>query len=834
MATKINQTFYGNEANFATVSTNVKKSPYSLPTIVTGNNYSGGALDYSASPWGIGESSVSNNFSVSIAKGEEWTYNENNREAKNTPLFLYSVSDTQEGAYNNAGLVGADETSYNYELALFRSRIDPDVTLGQNNKFLSSLSVDSGASVNFAGTEDTYPITYLDYQSVKAVVGHVYYKPVGENTIKKTTLDAIISNSVSVDSIVYFDFELYDGNSATAVDASIGGNELELLEVYKSVYYEDIDTIVSPARKIGRFGYWYIDEHWYDQDGFRSGTSDNYTYYQSEWDTLGNSEFIPGRPAFTGWSTLSGKQQEFDDVSYHWEYGITAYDSNQWNINKIENGDTYASGMYTSFAYLELDDYATGLSKNEAYVLAILHELAFLGFPIVASTSHLASTIGDNDVFVPVFDEHLITTGEYLSGSESLSLPNATWGDIFSVDMPEYDPTYDPTPGPGPGPDDEEDEGDLTNLGASRQPSLFNVVTFYAMNYLEFYGFINELNDYYHGRTPEEWTVDFQGVNPAEYILGAYYTWFDLPINDTDVPVKIGRITLPTSTSRKLSSGDTMLRPSRWQYLTFGTKEIPHRFNDFRDYAPYTTIELYLPLAGTIELDTAYVMGHSITIRYYYSILTMTGVACVYRDDILYKTADVKIGSQIPLLSTNIGQYQNQITQLETARKQNSIRLATSVITAAGDIGSAIASGGAGTASIAKDIGNIAILGLQQEQLEYQLNHLAPSLSVTGAAEASNSLCCGQLVPKLIIKRAKKLKTLNDTVYSETVGNACCINDILGYVGGDIQKPRTGLVVCSNIDTTNMQKTVGTATTVCPTIEEINAIKQALSSGVYL
>lgn len=834
MATKINETFYGSESNFVTVNTNVKRSPYTLPTIVTGNNYSGGALDYSASPWGIGESSVSNNFSVSIAKGAEWTYNEYNREAKNTPLFLYSVTGTEEGAYNNAGLVGSDETSYNYELALFRSRIDPDITLDQNNKFLSSLSVDSGQSVNFASLEDTYPITYLDYQTVKAVVGHVYYKPYGENTIKKTTLDAIINDSVNVDSIVYFDYLLYDGSSVAGVDASIGGNELELLEPYKSVYYEDIDTIVSPARKIRRFGYWYVDEHWYDQDGFRYGPSDSYTYYQTEWDTLGNSWFINANPVYTGWSTLSGKHQEFDDVSYHWEYGITAYDSNQWNITKIENGDTYASGTYRSFAYLELDDY-TG-SKNEAYASAIIHELAFLGFPIVASTSHLASEIGDNDVYVPVFDDHVITTGEYLTGSAASALTNATWGDIFGLNMPEYDPTYDPTPGPGPGPDDDEDEGDLTNLGAARQPSLFSVLTFYAMNYLEFYGFINELNDYYHGRTPEEWTIDFQGVNPAEYILGAYYTWFDLPINDIDVPVKIGRITLPTSTSRKLSQGDTMLRPNRWQYLSFGTREVAHRFNDFRDYPPYTTVEIYLPLAGTVELDASYVMGHNITVRYYYSILTMTGVACVYRDDILYKTADLQIASQIPLLSTNIGQYQNQITQLETARKQNAIRLAQGAISAAGNIGSAIASGGADSKSITSAVnglGNVAILGLQQEQLEYQLTHLAPSLSVTGAAEASNSLCCGELVPKLIIKRAKKLKTLNDTVYSETVGNACCINDILGYIGGDTLKPRTGLVVCSNVDTTNMRKYIGDVP-ICATVEEINAIKQALASGVYL
>lgn len=829
MATKINETFYGSEASFVTVNTNVKRSPYTLPTIVTGNNYSGGALDYSASPWGVGESSVSNHFSVSIAKGAEWTYNEYGREAKNTPLFLYSVSGTEEGAYNNAGLVGADVTSYNYELALFRSRIDPDITLDQYDRFLSSMTVDSGQSVNFASLEDTYPITYLDYQTVKAVVGHVYYKPVGENTIKKTTLDAIINDSVNVDSIVYFDFLLYDGNSTAGVEASIGGNELELLEPYKTVYYDDIDTIVSPARKIGRFGYWYIDEHWYDQDGFRYGPSDSYTYYQTEWDTLGNNWFINPNPVYTGWSTLSGKLQEFDDVSYHWEYGITAYDSNQWNITKIENGDTYASGMYTSFAYLELDDY-TG-TKNEAYASAIIHELAFLGFPVVASTSHLASTIGDNDVYVPVFDDHLITTGEYVSGSEANNLPNAIWGDIFGTDMPDYDPTYDPTPGPGPEPeDDQNDRGDLVNRGNKHYfvPASYNI---YLMDSTTFYQFMNEITNYYSNKTPEEWTQDFQGVNPSDYIIGTYATQCWIPKTATGSAVKLGKMTL-TTTAYEFDS----TKPGA-NLFTYGKRNITHFFNDFRDYAPYTTLELYLPLCGTIELDTAYCMGHSITVDYCYDILTMSCTAHVYRDDLLYKTVDAALGAQIPLLAANMGDYQNQIAQLDAAKKQNNMRLFGAAATATAGIATAIGTGGASlvpaAVAIGGSIGTAVKSDMQNDLIDYQMEHLTPSISQTGAADCQNSFTTGQLKPKLIIKRAKFLTSLNNTIYSRTVGNACCINDILGYIDGDSQKPRTGLVVCSNVDTTNIRKYINSVP-ICATVEEINAIKQALASGVYL
>ena len=808
MGTKINQEFYGSEENFNTVSTGVKKSPYSLPAIITGDAYTGGALDYSAAPWGIGKSSVSNNFSVSIAKGAEWTYNENNRDSSNTPIFFYNTTASTDGAYNNAGLIGSSVTSYNYELALFRSRINPDTTLDVNNKFISSLTVDSGASVNYGGLQGTYPITYLDYQAVKAVIGHIYYKPVGENTIKKTTLDAIISSTVDVDSIVYFDFALYDGNSLTPVDASIGGNKLELLDVYKSVYYGDIDSIVSPARKIGRFGYWYIDEQWYNQDSFRYGPSDSYTYYQSEWDTLGNSEFIYPNPVYTGWSTLSGKQQHFNDVTYHWEYGITAYDNNQWNINKIENGDTYESNTYRSFAYLELDNY-DGLSKNEAYATAIIHELAFLGLPVVSGTGHLSSEIGDNDVYVPVFDEHLITTGEYKSGADSLTLPNAEWSDIFGVDMPDYDPTYNPEDDP----DNQNDRGDLINKGNKHYfvPASYNV---YLLDSTTFYQFMGEIINYYNNLSPDDWTIDFQGVNPSDYIIAAYATQCWIPKSNSGSAMKLGKMSLST-TAYEFDSTKTGAN-----LFTYGKRDIKPFYNNFRDYAPYTTLELYLPLCGTIELDTAYCMGHSITVDYCYDILTMSCTAHVYRDDLLYKTADGSIGSQIPLLSANMGAYQNQLAQYDAAKKQNNMRLFGAAATITAGIATAIGSGGVSLIPSAVAIGGgirtAVNADMSNDLTDYQISHLAPSISQTGAADCQNGFSTGQLKPKLIIKRAKHLTSLNDEVYSHTVGNACCINSTIGS--------RYGLTVCNKIDTSGINATV----------EEIQAIKQAFANGVYV
>ena len=100
--------------------------------------------------------------------------------------------------------------------------------------------------------------------------------------------------------------------------------------------------------------------------------------------------------------------------------------------------------------------------------------------------------------------------------------------------------------------------------------------------------------------------------------------------------------------------------------------------------------------------------------------------------------------------------------------------------------------------------------------VEYQLDHTQPAVSQTGVAEAQNSFCVGQLKAKLVIKRAYPLSGINNTIYSKTVGNACCITTTVGS--------RSGLIVCSNIKCDGIPAT----------LEEINAIKQAFASGVYV
>lgn len=810
MATKINPDFYGAENTFVQLSVTpyVKRCAQTVGQLASGGTYTGGSFDTTASPWGIGKSSASSDFTFVASKGAQWsiTYNENER--KNTPMYLYWSGSPVVGGNDTSGFAGVEVGPWTYSRAMYKNRFSPSANVADNT-LISTLSLDTDTRIDISNTTEQYPITYADYSHLRMVMFSVFYKPVGSDTIARTTMSAIKAGSVNVDKIVSFFFGIYDTSvHGVNLQLSVGGSELTIPEIFKNCYYGNNDKWVRPWRYLGSIGYWTHS----DADAsvsFAGFNTDSGTAYTTAYETPTADDVAKGTAGSNGWGHISNTMQVFDDVSYHWEYGITPNTGSVWDINPIENGATFTSGNYKSFGYIELDDY-TG-SKNDAYFNAILHEVAFMGFPIVIDGAYLSRSIGDDNVYLPVFDDHIITTGEFISGAESLNLPNAAWTDIFGDEMPEYDPEYEPDE-----PIPEKDYGDTTNTGSLRIriPSDLKV---YLMDESTLHQMLYRLNNYYSDKTPDDWTIDFQGVNPSDYILGCYVTRLNLPPSSVGEAVKIGVIDL------NLSAYTLNQVYDYWCTIDFGTRTIQPRYNDFRDYAPYTSVELYLPLAGTVDLDVNYCMGHNITVKYYYDVLTMSCVAAVYRDNMLYKCSDCKIGAEIPLLSSNMGSYQNQIEQLSVARQRNNIAIATSGAAAIAGTTAAIATGSPmAIIGAAGGFSKLADNIIESNNLDYQFDHIAPSVSVTGAADAQNNLCVGQLMPKLVIKRPVMLSGRNDTIYSKTVGNACCIND---YIGS-----RSGLVVCSNINTNDIVNAYGES----PTADEINSIKQTFANGVYV
>lgn len=91
---------------------------------------------------------------------------------------------------------------------------------------------------------------------------------------------------------------------------------------------------------------------------------------------------------------------------------------------------------------------------------------------------------------------------------------------------------------------------------------------------------------------------------------------------------------------------------------SFGPYSIDRKFNDFRDYAPYTKCEIFLPYCGWCGLPS-HIVGRSISVEYYTDIIAATCKAVVYcisgeGRNIIAEASGV-IGVDIPFASENVG-----------------------------------------------------------------------------------------------------------------------------------------------------------------------------------
>lgn len=92
--------------------------------------------------------------------------------------------------------------------------------------------------------------------------------------------------------------------------------------------------------------------------------------------------------------------------------------------------------------------------------------------------------------------------------------------------------------------------------------------------------------------------------------------------------------------------------------LSFGSFTPTRKYNDFRDYAPFTIIKLYLPFVGYITLDNAEVYDKTLRVNYFVDFTT--GVATVFVDifeERTIYTTTTQIG--INVSTSNINQSVN-------------------------------------------------------------------------------------------------------------------------------------------------------------------------------
>ncbi len=676
------------------------------------------------------------------------------------------------------------------------------------------------------------PIVYLDYQKVMVQVQNVIlWDKASGNRIVTSNLSSYPASGKTWDDyeLLGFQYEIYYRNANNSWITSgyytpIPVNEKDTSKFVLDRYF---GQQIRPQKWTPYTYCAQIKTTFYENTGSYSIVSTTIT-------TEADSETLHDNTSWTNELISIGNyidgSQSFDNVSYSMEKKCGFTSGGTW-FEIVEGselpGSEYHSSNIQIGVYYKIKDYEPGTSKAAAWAKIIAHEIAFLGLPFQikisgdSGTPAATASIADDDVFLPIFDiNHMVTTGRYTTDiAVKQAQINYTWGNIFEDTVPDWDSTYNP-PKPSGGDQGEDDFGTLNNRGGfNKFPT---PLTCYMLSYEKFMDVVTALNNLYI-TDPDgnmKWELDFKGSNPSDYIVGAYASVCNIPYTSDTYPIKIGPVDLstiqPTLTTYKISFVDS-------GYFDCGSVDITPYYDDFRDYSPYTSIELYLPLCGTVDIDTAYFMGHSLSITYYYDYTTMSCSACIYRDGItLYKVVNGSLGAQIPLTSLRMGEYQSAIHALENAEKQNEMRMASALvsmgISAAGII-AAPATGGTTLGLTALGLNGVKT-GMEtlnaHDDIQYQYEHKQPAIAQTGASDSQNAFCVGSMYPYLFIKRPKMIPGYNSDVYAHTIGYACNINARLGDM--------SGYTVATNIDTSGIHATA----------DEINAIKQAFSKGVYL
>lgn len=108
-----------------------------------------------------------------------------------------------------------------------------------------------------------------------------------------------------------------------------------------------------------------------------------------------------------------------------------------------------------------------------------------------------------------------------------------------------------------------------------------------------------------------------------------------------------------TATVQKLSTstnGMNLKNAGNWEF-----KEV---FGGWADYAPYTSIELYLPYYGTLNLDTNLFMGHTLKVEYVLDVLAGLITYFLLCDNTCVITVSAKCAADVPVsLSSGIDTF---------------------------------------------------------------------------------------------------------------------------------------------------------------------------------
>ena len=317
-----------------------------------------------------------------------------------------------------------------------------------------------------------------------------------------------------------------------------------------------------------------------------------------------------------------------------------------------------------------------------------------------------------------ILDDNNVGQGFYSMGEENEDQKQWTWETTNDSD---YNPSPTPTPGPAPTEDDRYDwDGTGTSgINAYRHAYCLSQIQVNAVH-----GYISrfmDLPEYYRiwdtdNPTPSstgteadtgiflKYSSDYNKfVNKLTGMLESTFLNSDpnacivdlilFPFNISSYTtlgnaeiIKMGNSELKTRTAEEnngiaMSEVTGRTAPSNTIItIDLGTEIITPKYNDFRDYKPYTTCELTIPYHGTVVIDTADFMGATLGVELKVDLSTGLSTAYVTKNGAPRISVPGNIGIHVPLTAFNSGQYFSDISARGAAIANTKIDQVTGMV----------------------------------------------------------------------------------------------------------------------------------------------------------
>lgn len=440
---------------------------------------------------------------------------------------------------------------------------------------------------------------------------------------------------------------------------------------------------------------------------------------------------------------------------------------------------------------------------------------------------------GNNHIYCGNMDGNFVTDGTAKQGSDIDNLPQTKIGDIIA------ETPYNPVNPEGGGSDPDDDktikpnrvEGTSMNLQTGRTlGSGLGFITMYNLDYSQIQTLGNllwgSIADYdpssvdpqtgnivhnFYVQLGQEVTGTFDTSAILDYFVSLKQYPFSvgtLPITTafgSDIYIGNGKVGIP------IGSGVRILNSSIGLLQAGSCVVAPVTpYNDFKDYYN-TTVTVYLPYCGSVELNPTEVINQ--TISCVYAIDFYTGECSAYlsiegNPSYIIAVANGIIGVDIPLSST----ADAQLKARHLIDSMANMRLIQSGIGTVISSGEQIASGNyvGGSLSAINGIGSLIEQGSYMNAERYTRSGVASGFLSGGSGGASF------FAPDSVFAIIRRGTYKRPDNYPHTIGYPLTKSGLLNTF--------SGFTVCANPDVSSLNCTV----------EEKNMIKNYLSNGVIV